>query len=519
MYLLKKVFELREKTHQDHEKPFLEHLEDLRVMITRVVITLIISMIVCFVFRGELMEVLRAPAENVLLTQQLQTMPDEDKHPGIEVPSVETWNKAKEVEQIAAGLDAAQRQIFYASLEEKSLEFHARSVALLRAAKALPEDDRVGFVKRLGVDALMLKQLLALLESDPDVEPNAGANIRMMSALKPTETFMISIKLAFFAGIVLSFPLLLLFILQFVLPGLETKERKLLWPAMGIGFGLFLCGVLFAYFFVLPRALMFFYEYSGDLGVSNDWRIGEYISFATNFTLLFGLSFELPVVVMVLVKLGILNYETMSKTRTYAIVAIYVTAAIITPTPDIMTLNLMALPMYVLYELCIWLAWLDRKKNRQREEEEREEYRLRQLAWMDREYEEQLAKDHEGMEGYNPEEDESHDPDANMEEGDWHAPHHDDPHDPYHDEYHDEYQNHYGRYHGDHDEEPDHGKADDENWEQPDDAVVGDSDESGEKKPKPSSDEKNDQEEGDQKESDPSDEKPGIEKPDNEKPS
>ena len=115
-----------------------------------------------------------------------------------------------------------------------------------------------------------------------------------------------------------------------------------MWPAMAVGFGLFLGGAVFAYYWVLPRALLFFYEWSGDMGISNDWRIGEYISFATQFTLLFGLSFELPVVVMVFVKLGLLSYETMSKTRSYAIVAIFVAAAILTPTPDVFTLLLMA---------------------------------------------------------------------------------------------------------------------------------------------------------------------------------
>jgi sec-independent protein translocase protein TatC len=137
---------------------------------------------------------------------------------------------------------------------------------------------------------------------------------------------------------------------------------------------------LFAYFAVLPRALTFFYEWSGSLGVSNDWRIGEYISFATQFTLLFGVAFELPVVVMVFVKLGLLTYETMIRTRSYAIVAIFVTAAILTPTPDIFTLLLMAAPMIILYEICIWLAWLDRRKNRIREEEEARERAERDAA-------------------------------------------------------------------------------------------------------------------------------------------
>lgn len=381
MYLLKKVFELREKSHPEHEKPFLEHLEDLRVMITRVVITLVISMIICFTFQKQLMHILRAPAEKVILVKQAETMPDGAKHKGIKVPTVDVWDKAKNVEQTARGLDDAVKLKFYTALADPDLEFHARSVALLRAAKVLPVEKREDFVKSLGVGTAMTAQLIALLESNPDVDSSSGSSIRMMSALKPTETFMLSMKLAFFAGIVLAFPLLLMFILQFVLPGLHDQERRILWPAMGIGFGLFIGGVLFAYFFVLPRALLFFYDWSGDLGVSNDWRIGEYITFATQFTLLFGLSFELPVVVMVMVKLGLLTYETMSKTRTYAIVAIYIAAAVITPTPDIMTLNLMALPMIVLYEACIWMAWFDRKKNRAAEAAEEAEMKQRRLEW------------------------------------------------------------------------------------------------------------------------------------------
>ncbi|MES2982106.1 MAG: twin-arginine translocase subunit TatC [Verrucomicrobiota bacterium] len=440
MYLLKKVFELREKAHSDHEKPFLEHLEDLRVMVTRVVITLLISMIICFAYQGELMKLLRAPAEKVLFIKQQESMPDAEKHKGIQVPTVATWSEAKKVEQIARGLDEAQQKTFYQKLDKPNLEFHARSVTLLRAAKALPKEKRVSFVKDLGVDEQMVRQLIALIESDPDVEADSGANIRMMSALKPTETFMLSMKLAFFAGIVLAFPLLLMFVLQFVLPGLHSNEKRMMWPAMVIGFGLFVGGVCFAYFLVLPKALLFFYEWSAELGVSNDWRIGEYITFATRFTLLFGLSFELPVVVMVLVKLGMLTYDSMTRTRTYAIVAIYVAAAVITPTPDVMTLNLMALPMLILYEICIWLAWFDRKKNRDAERREEEELKERRKQWLIRD-EEHAADDHH----------------EDVEEPGDHGWHDDYQHNP--ELYHDPYQ---------------HGMPEDEDWSQPKDAVVGD---------------------------------------------
>jgi sec-independent protein translocase protein TatC len=377
MYLLKKIIQIRENSHPDHEKPFLEHLEDLRIMVTRIVITLLISMMVCFIFQKKLMDVLRLPVERMWV-QQIEDQLPREKEGVVKPVDVDLWEKAKQVERAASGLSGGERDRFYATLDPDHA-FHAQSVALLRAALALPEDSRAAFLDSLDVSAGLKKQVRALLHSAPSPEMDSRGNLRLMSALRPTETFMLSMKLSFFAGIVVSFPLLLMYVLQFVLPGLHSHERRMMWPALLVGFGLFLCGVFFAYFVVLPRALDFFYGWSGSLGVSNDWRIGEYISFATRFTLLFGLSFELPVVVMVLVKLGLLSYETMSNSRSYAVLAIFVTAAILTPTPDAFTLILMALPMLVLYEICIWLAWFDARRSRVADETEAREREERML--------------------------------------------------------------------------------------------------------------------------------------------
>ena len=330
MYLLKKAIQLRENSHPDHEKPFLEHLEDLRTMITRVVLTLVISMIACFAFNKNLMQFFRRPVDQVLVTQIQKTLPTDAPRP----ISVETWGKARKIEHAAMSLTPEQREIFYQSLADETLVFHAKSVSLYRATTLLPEAKRQAFVKSLAESDPTKLQIQALLKTKPNADSDVNGNLKMMSALKPTEGFMLSMKLSFVAGIVVSFPLLLLFILQFVLPGLHSNEKRVLWPAMSVGFGLFLTGTAFAYYLVLPRALLFFAEWSGDMGISNDWRIGEYISFATQFTLLFGASFELPVVVMVFVKLGLLTYETMSKTRSYAIVAIFVAAAVQTPNPS-----------------------------------------------------------------------------------------------------------------------------------------------------------------------------------------
>ncbi|MCH7224634.1 twin-arginine translocase subunit TatC [Haloferula sp. A504] len=368
MYLLKKVFQLRDKSNPDMEKPFLEHLEDLRAMITRVVLTLLIATIGCFVLQERVMDILRKPVEDVWATHVQTTLP--------ETIQVEDWETAKDALNGALGLPEGEREAYLANFDEPVRKL-VPAMAHLRAASKLPEERRGGYLDHLAArDPDLRKTIDELIELGTD--PVGEQRLSMMSALKPTETFMLSMKLAFFAGIVVSFPFLLFFILQFVLPGLHTHERKILWPSMLIGFGLFLLGVLFAYYVVLPRALAFFFEWDQGLNVASDWRIGWYIGFATQFTLLFGLSFELPVVIMALVKIGLLSYEMMSRTRSYAVLTVVVLAAVITPTGDLITLSLMAVPMYILYEICILLAWLDRRKEKRAEAEEEKE-RLERL--------------------------------------------------------------------------------------------------------------------------------------------
>jgi sec-independent protein translocase protein TatC len=176
----------------------------------------------------------------------------------------------------------------------------------------------------------------------------------------------IAIELSFYAGLVMAFPLLVLFLAEFVLPALTQKERRMLYPAAAASFGLFLTGVLFAYYCVLPPTLDYFFNYSKSLNWRPQWSVREYFSFTTQFVISFGLAFELPLAVLILVKLEILSYEVLQKTRAFAVLIILFLAAIITPTTDMLTLILMAGPMYLLYEGCILIAWfLERKARRQ----------------------------------------------------------------------------------------------------------------------------------------------------------
>ena len=185
-----------------------------------------------------------------------------------------------------------------------------------------------------------------------------GTQVGTLKALGITDSIVISFHLAFYAGIVISFPLLLYFVAEFVLPALTAMEKRFLLPGIFVSFALFLTGVLVCYFWLLPKTILFFFRDTQSLGWAPTWTVQQYYSFVTRFTIGFGLAFELPVVVLALVRFGLLTYKFMARTRPYAIVLIFIAATIITPTPDILTLLAMSLPMVLLYESCIWIAWL-----------------------------------------------------------------------------------------------------------------------------------------------------------------
>ena len=187
---------------------------------------------------------------------------------------------------------------------------------------------------------------------------DVGSQIGTLKALGITDSIVISFHLAFYAGIVLSFPLLLYFLAEFVLPALTAVEKRFLFPAIGVSFALFLLGVMVCYFWLLPKTILFFFRDTESLGWAPTWTVQQYYSFVTRFTIGFGLAFELPVVVLALVRFGLVTYKFMARTRPYAVVLIFILATVITPTPDILTLVALALPMCLLYESCIWIAWL-----------------------------------------------------------------------------------------------------------------------------------------------------------------
>jgi sec-independent protein translocase protein TatC len=176
-----------------------------------------------------------------------------------------------------------------------------------------------------------------------------------------TEAFFVEIKVALFAGVIFSCPVIFYQLWRFVAPGLSRGERKWVIPFVLCATGFFIGGAWFCYRFVLPVAFKYFIEQYETMGVSPAIRIGDYFTFFFRMVLAFGVTFELPVFTFFLVRVGVWDYRFMLRSFRYAIVAIFIIAAILTPTPDVINQSLLAIPMLLLYILSIGVAYLWRR--------------------------------------------------------------------------------------------------------------------------------------------------------------
>ena len=181
-----------------------------------------------------------------------------------------------------------------------------------------------------------------------------------------TEAFFVEIKVALAAGVLFSCPVIFYQIWRFVAPGLSGREKKWVLPFVLCATFFFVSGAAFCYRFVLPVAFKYFIEQYESMGVSPAIRIGEYFTFFFRMVLAFSATFELPVFTFFLVRVGIWDYHFMLRSFRYALVLIFVIAAILTPTPDIINQSLLAIPMLLLYILSIGIAYVWRRPEGQK---------------------------------------------------------------------------------------------------------------------------------------------------------
>jgi sec-independent protein translocase protein TatC len=169
------------------------------------------------------------------------------------------------------------------------------------------------------------------------------------------EAFFVQVKVALFAALMLSFPVLATQLWRFVAPGLYAKEKKAFLPFLLATPLFFAGGAAFAYFVAMPWALKFLLSYQGNVGgVSQEAlpAVGNYLTFVTRFLFGFGAAFLLPILLMILERAGIVTREQLAKSRRYAVVAAAAVAAVLTP-PDVVSMLLLLVPLYGLYEFAI----------------------------------------------------------------------------------------------------------------------------------------------------------------------
>ena len=177
--------------------------------------------------------------------------------------------------------------------------------------------------------------------------------------------FTLQLNSSLLIGLILGFPYLLFEIWRFVKPGLNPNEKN---SASGFVFWaslLFIMGILFGYYIIAPLSINFLANYTVSTIIQNQITIDSYLSSVATLTLGAGITFELPMVIFILSKLGIMTPAFMRSTRRYAVVIILIIAAIVTPTPDILTMLTVSFPLFLLYEISIIIsARVDKKRTK-----------------------------------------------------------------------------------------------------------------------------------------------------------
>ncbi|RFZ92198.1 twin-arginine translocase subunit TatC [Mucilaginibacter conchicola] len=191
-------------------------------------------------------------------------------------------------------------------------------------------------------------------------------NIKLMNN-EMAGQFTLQINSALMIGLVLGFPYLLWEIWRFVKPALHEKERKAAGGFVFYATILFVIGIMFGYYIITPMSVNFLASYTVSADITNWFSIDSYISSVATLTLASGAVFQLPILVYILSSLGILTPKYMRNGRRYAIVIILIIAAVITPTPDMLTMTVVSIPLFVLYEVGIVVAGVVEKRKKARE--------------------------------------------------------------------------------------------------------------------------------------------------------
>jgi len=300
-------------------KTFLEHLEDFRWMLLKSAAALVVAMLLCLVAGNHIVQIIKWPLTRAKIhypgTNQIVTVSFYTNHLG------NFQLTAEQQKSLNLGTNR------FVSIQVEPLVLGTNQVLGWRMNS---DESAIADAQRLHIDLINLS---------------------------PVGGFFVAFQISLYSGALLASPLIFYFVMSFVFPALKMREQKYVYRGLFFGGGLFLLGVSFCYFILMPVSLAASQTYSNWLGFgAQQWRAEDYISFVCRFMLGMGLGFELPVVILTLVKIGVLGYSTLRGMWRYMIVINLILGAVLT-TPEVVTQVLMAVPLYLLYEITVWIAW------------------------------------------------------------------------------------------------------------------------------------------------------------------
>lgn len=299
-------------------KSFLEHLEDLRWTLMKCVAAAGIGCVICLLGSPYLVKILKWPLERSDVSLAV-------RHSAVAVRLGTNW---------IGNFHPGTSQL-------GSLALPTNTVSAIEIMPVL-----------IGTNHFLSARMIA--GDSVDIPFPSAVKILNMG---PASSFYVAFQIAIYGGLVLASPFIIFFVAHFVLPALRLNEKKYLKQGFIIGTLLFLSGVSFCYFGLMPVALAAAVKYSEWMGFESfQWTAELYTSFIGKFLLGMGLGFEMPLVILMLVRIGLVTYAQLASFRRYMIVLNLILGAVLT-TPEVLTQVMMAIPLQLLYEISVWIAW------------------------------------------------------------------------------------------------------------------------------------------------------------------
>jgi sec-independent protein translocase protein TatC len=332
-------------------KNFLEHLEDFRWVLIKCVTAVGVAMLLCLIGANYVINIIKWPLTHDKIIYTGDSKIDRAFAHGYNIfCATVSYPGTNQIALVSFGTNRVGQ---FQLTDEQQQALH---LGTNRFVAVQVDPVTVGTNQVLGWKVI----------AGPGVEADAQKMHINLINLNPAGGFFVAFQVALYGGMVLAGPLVLFFIATFIFPALKMHEKKHTFRAMIIGGGLFIVGVCFCFFILMPLALEASQKYSQWLGLGAfEWRAEDYISFVCKFMLGMGLGFELPVVILTLVKIGVLNYSMLRSMWRYMIVINLVLGALLT-TPEVLTQVMMAVPLYMLYEITVWIAWYWEWRDRKR---------------------------------------------------------------------------------------------------------------------------------------------------------